>query len=124
MNKLFTLLIISVAILWTSCSTYSYVTGNATGNASLSCACKWKVVKNISATLEKQPRDTDIVAATKKKLLDENPLSDNQALANMTVDLRFIRKWMVIPFYWPYIPLGRRVVCTVTADVIEFEPIK
>jgi hypothetical protein len=52
-----------------------------------------------------------IVDDAKKDLLSNNPLNDNQALANLTVSWK---QTFVLPF-------SIRNRCTVTADIVEFK---
>ena len=52
-----------------------------------------------------------IVEEAKSKILQQHPLKDNQALANITVNWKYI---YVVPF-----AIVHR--CTVTADIVEFK---
>ena len=52
-----------------------------------------------------------LVDVAKKDLLSENPLNDNQAMVNLTVNWK---NTFVLPF-----AITNR--CTVTADIVEFK---
>lgn len=52
-----------------------------------------------------------LVNTAKQKMLENNPLKDNQALVNLTVN------WKSSNYVGIYITLK----CTVTADVVEFK---
>ena len=52
-----------------------------------------------------------LIGDAKKKMLNDSPLKDNQALVNVTVNFKSSFIWM----------FAQTQTCTVTADVIEFQ---
>jgi hypothetical protein len=115
MKKNFLKIVVTVVsvFLLSSCAIH---TGMMTGNASLS-ANNFKTVKMASGTSETIKifglgglgKDA-LVLEAKKDLLQNNPLKEGQALANVTVD--FKNSFLIIV-------MTEKV--TVTADIVEFK---
>lgn len=111
-----TLKILSVALsvfLFSNCATHM---GMMTGNASLS-ANNFKIVKMINGTATTMKifglgglgKDA-LVLEAKKNMLQNNPLKEGQALANVTVD-----------FKNSFVLFVNTEKVTVTADLVEFK---
>jgi hypothetical protein len=110
--KLFTALAIFL-LLTSSCATHL---GMMTGSASLS-SNNFKMIKIATGTASTTKflgigglgKDA-LVSDAKKNLMQNNPLKEGQALANVTVD-----------FKTSFIILVVTEKCTVTADIVEFK---
>lgn len=110
--KLFVAIVI-IAFTASSCATHW---GMMTGNASLS-SNNFKMIKIASGTASTTKifgfgglaKDALILSA-KKDMLQNNPLKDGQALANVTVDIKNSFMFFV-----------NKEKATVTADIIEFK---
>ncbi|MBF2709315.1 hypothetical protein IR213_12040 [Flavobacterium soyangense] len=106
-----------LALLLTSCSAVH--SGSMENSASLSSANFSYVKQNIEGKAQATyvlgigglAKET-LVNNAKQKMLAENPLRDNQTLANLTVN--FKKSYYLGLIY-------STVKCTVTADVVEFK---
>lgn len=113
MKTLKTLFVILIAGIFSSCATHM---GMMQGSASLSTN-NFKVIKLASGTSQTTKifgfgglgKDA-LVLEAKKSMLQNNPLKDGQALANVTVD-----------FKNSYLLIVMTQKVTVTADIVEFK---
>lgn len=108
-----TAIVIFFAFLFSSCATHW---GMMSGNASLS-SNNFKMVKMASGTASTLKvfglgglAKNALVLNAKKDMLQNNPLKDGQALANVTVD-----------FKNSFIFFINTEKVTVTADIVEFK---
>ncbi len=109
---------ITIAIIFSSC--FALHGGNMSDSAALSSGnfsyVKYNMKGEATATyflgiggLAKNA----LVAEAKQQMLSSNSLGSNQALVNVTVNYKY-------SFF--FLMIVRTVTCTVTADVVEFEP--
>jgi hypothetical protein len=112
-NLLKSVLAVMVVFLMSSCAAHW---GMMTGNASLS-SNNFKIVKMASGTSKTTKilgigglGKNALVLEAKKDMMQNNPLKEGQALANVTVDIKTSFLFIVMT-----------EKATVTADIVEFK---
>lgn len=111
---------IGAAFLLTSCAAYhSGTLQNAAALGHANFTYVHKDVKGIATCtyilgIGGLAKDA-IASKAKQALIQQHPLKDNQALANITVNYKSIAPFYIIGI------LYRAVTCTITADIVEFK---
>ncbi|WP_457617952.1 DUF6567 family protein [Lutibacter sp.] len=108
--------ILSFAILFSSCA--AGLTGSMTNSAALSSNNFSFVERNIKGMSQATyvlgiggMKREAIVSEAKQKMLANNPLKNNQTLANVIVDFK----------YSNFMGIVMTVKCYVSADIVEFK---
>lgn len=108
--------IVSLSLLLTSCA--AGLSGTMSGSAALNSANFSYSQKNVQGESKAtyvfgiggMNREA-IVNEAKEKMLENTPLKDNQALANLSVDFK----------YSSFLGIVNTVKCYVSADIVEFK---
>lgn len=108
--------VLTITLLLTSCA--ANLVGGMSDSASLNSKNFTYVKKNIKGMSQATyilgfggMKREAIVNESKQKMLENNPLKDNQAIANLSVDFKVSN----------FLNIVKTVKCYVSADVVEFK---